>query len=84
MIDPEFKGFLEYLSDPNEFRQRIMEGVRYGIKENLTPEEIYNECNIQGFKTLKENFRKPFLIKMLGLMLGTTPLIINTTNDKSS
>ena len=84
MIDPEFKGFLEYLSNPNEFRQRIMEGVRYGIKENLTPEEIYNECNIQSFKTLKKNFRKPFLIKMLGLMLGTTPLIVNTTNDKSS
>lgn len=62
-----------------------MEGVRYGIKEGLTPEEIYNECNVLGFTELKPYFKKDYLIKMLGLMLGTTPVIVNSkNNDKSS
>ena len=81
---PENKDFVKYLRDPNEFRQRVMEGVRYGIKEGLTPEEIYNECQTTGFAALKPYFRREYLVKMLGLMLGTTPLIINTNNDKSS
>lgn len=80
--DPD--SFVNYISKLNEFRQRIMEGVRYGIKEgNLTPEEIYNECEISGFKELKKYFRKDYLIKMLGLMLSTTPVIVNS-NDKTS
>ena len=74
-----------YLSNQNEFRQRVMEGVRYGIKEGLTPEEIYNECNVLGFTELKPYFKKDYLIKMLGLMLGTTPVIVNSkNNDKSN
>lgn len=80
----ENKDFVKYLRDPNEFRQRVMEGVRYGIKEGLTPEEIYNECQTTGFAALKPYFRREYLVKMLGLMLGTTPLIVNTNNDKSS
>ena len=62
-----------------------MEGVRYGIKEGLTPEEIYQQCKASGFAVLKHFFKKDYLIKMLGLMLGTTPVIINTkTNDRTS
>lgn len=77
--------YMEYISNTNEFRQRIMEGVRYGIKEGLTPEEIYNKCNILGFAKLKHYFKKEYIIKMLGLMLGTAPLVINSKkNDKSS
>lgn len=84
-INPDVADFINYLSEPNEFRQRVMEGVRYGIKEgNLTPEEIYNECEVPGFLALKKHFTKPYLIKMLGLMLGTAPLIVNTNDDKSS
>lgn len=82
---PEFKDYVKYLQDPDEFRQRIMEGVRYGIKEGLTPEEIYQQCKVSGFAMLKYFFKKDYLIKMLGLMLGTTPVIINTkTNDRTS
>ena len=82
---PEFKDYVKYLQDPDEFRQRIMEGVRYGIKEGLTPEEIYQQCKVSGFAVLKYFFKKDYLIKMLGLMLGTTPVIINTkTNDRTS
>lgn len=84
-IKPKFREYLDYLSQPNEFRQRIMEGVRYGIKEDLTPEEIYNECKVQGFLDLKKNFTKQYLIKMLGLILGIVPVIVNSkNNDKSS
>lgn len=61
-----------------------MEGVRYGIKEGLTPEEIYNKCEICGFSVLKRYFKKDYLIKMLELMLGATPLLNNTNNDKTS
>lgn len=82
---PEYKDYVKYLRNPSEFRQRIMEGVRYGIKEGLTPEEIYQQCPVQGFEDLKYFFKKDYLIKMLGLMLGTTPAIINTkANDKTS
>ena len=82
--DNKHQKYVDYLSNPNEFRQRIMEGFRYGIKEgNLSPEEIYNECNVPGFIDLKSFFKKDYLIKMLGLMLGTAPIIANT-NDKSS
>lgn len=77
--------YFNYISDPDEFRQRIMEGVRYGIKEgNLTPEEIYNECQTTGFDVLKDFYSKEYLVKMLGLMLGTAPVIVNSKNDKSS
>ena len=62
-----------------------MEGVRYGIKEGLTPEEIYQQCKVSGFAMLKYFFKKDYLIKMLGVMLGTTPVITNTkTNDRTS
>lgn len=61
-----------------------MEGVRYGIKEGLTPEEIYNKCETYGFSILKHYFKKDYLIKMLELMLGATPLLNNTNNDKTS
>lgn len=82
-INPKIKKYTDYLSDPNEFRQRIMEGVRYGIKEDLTPEEIYNQCNVQGFLDIKKHFTKQYIVKMLGLMLGTVPVIFRN-NDKSS
>ena len=84
-IDPNFKKHIDYLSKPTEFRQRVMEGVRYGILNgNLTPEQIYEQCKVPGFLGLKECFTKQYLIKMLGAMLGTAPVIINATNDKSS
>lgn len=73
-----------YLSKPTEFRQRIMEGFRYGIKEGLTPREIYDECDVSGFIELKKFFNKEYLIKMLGLMLGTVPVMVNIDNDKTS
>lgn len=83
-IDPNFKKHIEYLSKPTEFRQRVMEGVRYGILNgNLTPEQIYEQCKVPGFLGLKECFTKQYLIKMLGAMLGTAP-VINAVNDKSS
>lgn len=82
-VNPNIRKYTDYLSDPDEFRQRIMEGVRYGIKENLTPEEIYNQCNVQGFLDLKKHFTKQYLVKMLGLMLGTFPVIFKN-NDKTS
>ena len=83
-IDPNFKKHIDYLSKPTEFRQRVMEGVRYGILNgNLTPEQIYEQCKFPGFLGLKECFTKQYLIKMLGVMLGTAP-VINAVNDKSS
>ena len=84
-IDPNLKKHIDYLSKPTEFRQRVMEGVRYGIiNGNLTPEQIYKQCQLPGFLGLKRHFTKQYLIKMLGAMLGTAPVIINATNDKSS
>lgn len=84
-IDPNLKKHIDYLSKPTEFRQRVMEGVRYGILNgNLTPEQIYKQCQLPGFLGLKRHFTKQYLIKMLGAMLGTAPVIINATNDKSS
>ena len=83
-LRPENQAYAQYLQNPDEFRQRIMEGVRYGIKEGLTPEEIYNKCEICGFSVLKRYFKKDYLIKMLELMLGATPLLNNTNNDKTS
>lgn len=83
-IDPNFKKHIDYLSKPTEFRQRVMEGVRYGILNgNLTPEQIYEQCKFPGFLGLKECFTKQYLVKMLGAMLGTAP-VINAANDKSS
>lgn len=83
-VDPNFKKHIDYLSKPTEFRQRVMEGVRYGILNgNLTPEQIYEQCKFPGFLGLKECFTKQYLIKMLGAMLGTAP-VINAVNDKSS
>ena len=83
-IDPNLKKHIDYLSKPTEFRQRVMEGVRYGIiNGNLTPEQIYKQCQLPGFLGLKRHFTKQYLIKMLGAMLGTAP-VINAVNDKSS
>ena len=65
-----------------------MEKREYIITElekiNLTPEQIYKQCQLPGFLGLKRHFTKQYLIKMLGAMLGTAPVIINATNDKSS
>ena len=61
-----------------------MEGVRYGVNESLTPEEIY-DSPIMTKIGLAKYFDKEYLIKMLGLMLGSTPVIVNKNkNDKNS
>lgn len=72
------KKYVEYLKDPNELRQRIMEAIRYGIKHNiLNPEQIYNSCNVSGFSIVKDCFKKDLVVKLLGSMLAATPLLIN-------
>lgn len=84
-LNPTKTKYVNYLQDPDEFRQRIMEGIRYGIKNKLTPEEIYDKCQVPGFNMLRKYFSKEYLIKMLGLMLGTaTPIMINTNNDRTN
>lgn len=77
--DPDY---VKYISDPNEFSQRIREAVRYGIQNNLTPEQIYN-TDIGGFTILKQYFPKDYLIKMLSSLLTTSPVILNQ-NDRTN
>ena len=77
--DPDYA---KYISDPDEFSQRIREAVRYGIQHKLTPEQIYN-ADIDGFRDLKSFFPKDYLIKMLGSLLTTSPLILNQ-NDRTN
>ena len=74
--------YAQYVSNPNEFSQRIRQAVRYGIQNNLTPEQIYN-ADIGGFRELKEFFPKDYLIKMLGSLLTTSPIILNQ-NDRTN
>ena len=72
------KKYIEYLKNPNELRQRIMEAVRYGIKHNiLKPEKLYDSCKVSGFSTVKDCFKKDLVVKLLGSMLASTPLLIN-------
>lgn len=77
--DPDYA---KYISDPDEFSQRIREAVRYGIQHKLTPEQIY-DADITGFRDLKYFFPKDYLIKMLGSLLTTSPLILNQ-NDRTN
>ena len=77
--DPDYA---KYISDPDEFSQRIREAVRYGIQHKLTPEQIYN-ADIDGFRDLKYFFPKDYLIKMLGGLLTTSPVILNQ-NDRTN
>lgn len=77
--DPDYA---KYISDPDEFSQRIREAVRYGIQHKLTPEQIYN-ADIMGFRDLKYFFPKDYLIKMLSSLLTTSPLILNQ-NDRTN
>ena len=77
--DPDYA---KYISNPNEFSQRIREAVRYGIQHRLTPEQIYN-ADVAGFRYLKYFFPKDYLIKMLGSLLTTSPVILNQ-NDKTN
>lgn len=60
-----------------------MESVRYGIREGLTPEEIYDSPIMDKTK-LKKYFDKDYLIKMFKYMLTAVPVIETVNNDKSS
>lgn len=78
--DPKF--YYGYLNTPDEFRQRIMEGFKYGVENGLTSEEIYNSELFKATQ-LPQFFKKDFLIKALDTMLALTPFVIKR-NDKSS
>lgn len=69
------KKFIDYVSDPDEFRQRIMEVVRHGIKTGQSAEELY-DSKIMDQTLLKEVFNKSFLKQMLSTMLAV-PVIVN-------
>lgn len=76
-------NYMYYISRPEEFRQRVIEGVRYMWKNNLTPEQVVSNPTNTGFDDLKEYIKKDYLIKMLGMMLATSPLIMKNNDNET-
>lgn len=70
------KQFIEYVSEPDEFRQRIMEVVRDGIKSGKSIEEMY-DSKIMDKVALKGIFNEQFIKQMLSVMLSV-PVLVNT------
>lgn len=71
--------YTKYISGHDELRQRIIPYVKRSFQEGLTPEETYN---IIIDNDLKNTFRKDYIIKLIGGMLGISPIIAR--NDQQN
>lgn len=73
---------IRYFTDPNELRQRIIPAVEEMITNGWTVEETYDKSKALNQSGLKKIFNKDYILKLLGGMLSTIPLILNKNNSK--
>lgn len=66
---------LQYYTDPNELHSRVGPVVEEIIENGWTVEEAFNKSKALKDSNLKDLFNKDYIIKLLGGMLTTTPLI---------
>lgn len=71
-----------YFTDPNELRQRVIPAVEEMFTNGWTVEEAYDKSKALNRAGLKKIFNKDYILKLLGGMLSTTPLILNENNSK--
>lgn len=71
------REYIDYVSDFDELRQRIIPAVEEMFKNGWTVEETYNKSIALKEAQLKDIFNKDYILKLLGGMLSTTPLILN-------
>ena len=71
--------YTRYIAGHDELRQRIIPYVKRSFQEGLTPEETYD---IIIDSDLKNTFKKDYIIKLIGGMLGVSPVIAH--NDQQN
>ena len=75
------REFIDYVSDFDELRQRIIPAVEEMFKNGWTVEETYNKSIALKDAQLKDIFNKDYILKLLGGMLSTTPLVLNKNEN---
>lgn len=81
--NPPSSKTYQYLTDPNEVRQRIMTVVRDGYNEGITEIDDLLNSKSMDHQQLKRVFKPEYLKYLLQSMLGITGLI-TVTNDKNN
>lgn len=72
----------KYLTYDNELTQRIRPTIKEMIENGWTPEQAYEKSKTLNNSQIKDYFKKDYLIKLLGGLLVTFPILAN--NDKTN
>lgn len=72
---------INYFTNPNELRQRIIPAVEEMVENGWSVEEAYDKSKALKDAELKVVFNKDYIIKLLGGMLATIPFISNNTKN---
>lgn len=75
---------IKYMTNIDEFTQRMREGIKDGILNGYSPEEIYDKSAVFERTALKSWYPKDYLVRCLGVALGLAPLIFNRSNGRDS
>lgn len=75
------REFIDYVSDFEELRQRIIPAVEEMFKNGWTVEETYNKSIALRDAQLKDIFNKDYILKLLGGMLSVTPILNTNKNE---
>lgn len=68
---------IDYITDHNELRQRVIPIVKEAMQNGWTPEEAYQKSKLVRNSNLDQIFDKDYIIKLIGGMLSVSPLIQN-------
>lgn len=69
------------MSDHDELRQRMIPAVKEMFQNKWTPEQAFEKSKALKLGEVNRVFKKPYIISLLGGLLGTVP-VISTINSE--
>lgn len=69
------------MSDHDELRQRMIPAVKEMFENKWTPEQAFDNSKALKLGEVKRVFKKPYIISLLGGLLGTVPIISTINNN---
>lgn len=74
---------IDYITDHNELRQRIIPIVKEAMQKGWTPEQAYQKSKLVKYADLDTIFNKDYIIKLIGGMLSIGPILFKDNENNN-